>query len=493
MGLEVERDQFEESDYAAFEAKLRANLEALTELLQRPGFGEGEPTIGAEVEFSLVGDDGRARPISRAVMNDALEPRLAFELDRFNLEYNADPLPLRGAPFSALAGDLRGALDKIAAAARRHEGRLALIGILPTLEEGELQSAAMTRTMRFRALSAGLRRLRSAAFRIDIDGDEAVEVECDDVTMEGANTSFQVHLRVAPSDFAATFNAAQLATAPVLAACTNSPFFLGRRLWRETRVALFGRAVDYRMEGPGWRPARVSFGHGWARQGALELFRESALLHSPLLPVLGDEDPIAVVRSGGVPQLGEMKLHHGTVWSWNRAVYDGDHGGHLRIELRALPTGPTVIDMVANAAYLLGLSLALRDSAAEWVPAIPFRLAHDNFYRAARDGLDAVLLWPTPDSPSPRAYRAIDLVEKLLPIARTGLVAANVDRGEADAMLAIIAARIARRATGADWQRATTERLERKLPRAAALREMFELYRTYMENGRPVHEWPLGR
>ena len=490
MGLEVDREQFEDSDFAAFEEKLRLDLEALGELLERPGFGEGETTIGAEVEFSLVDDDGRPRLISRAVMNDALEPRLAFELDRFNLEYNASPVRLAGRPFAAFAEELQSALAKIDVVARRHGGRLALIGILPTLEENDVQSSAMTRTLRFRALSAGLRRLRSAAFRIEIEGEERLALECDDVTMEGANTSFQLHLRVPPRDYARTFNAAQLATAAALAASTNSPIFLSQRLWRETRVALFGRAVDYRMEGPGWRPARVSFGHGWVRQGALELFRESVSLHSPLLPAISEEDPIAVVRGGGIPQLGELKLHHGTVWSWNRAVYDAGEGGHLRIELRALPTGPTVVDMMANAAFLLGLTTGLRDQVEGLIPAIPFRLVHDNFYRAARDGLDSILLWPTPDSPSPRAYRAADLVLQLLPVARQGLEAAGIEAEEADRLLGIVEARTRLRATGADWQRAALDVLEHRMARGPALIEMFQRYLVHMKSSCPVHEWP---
>jgi len=490
MGLEVDREHFEESDFAAFEKQLQRDLEALGGLLARPGFGEGETTIGAEVEFSLVDADGRPRPISRSVMNDALEPRLAFELDRFNLEYNADPVRIAGTPFTALAAELDSALAVIDGVARRHGGRLALIGILPTLEENDVQSSAMTSTPRFRALSAGLRRLRSAAFRIEIEGDERLALDCDDVTMEGANTSFQLHLRVAPRDYANTFNAAQLATAPVLAACTNSPIFLSRRLWRETRVALFGRAVDYRIEGPGWRPARVSFGHGWVRKGVFELFCESVFLHRPLLPVVSDEDPVAVVRSSGVPQLGELKLHHGTVWSWNRAVYDAGQGGHLRIELRALPTGPTVIDMMANAAFSIGLTLGLRDRVEGLIPAIPFRLVHDNFYRAAQSGLDSVLLWPSLESPSPRAYRAADLVESLLPIARDGLETAGIDAREVDELLRIVQERTASRATGAEWQRAVLEGLERRMERGPALAEMFRQYLAHQQTRRPVHEWP---
>ncbi len=489
MGLEIDRTEFEEPDFEAFDRKLRTNLDALGQLLARPGFGEGDPTIGAEMEFAMVDSDGNPCPINRAVIRDALDPNLALEIDRFNLEYNATPVALAGRPFSALAGELRAAMSHVDAVAAVHGGAVALIGILPTLRSEDLQSKSMTESARFKALSNGLRRLRTAAFHIEIEGEESIEVECDDVTMEGANTSLQLHLRVAPGEFARTFNAAQLAAAPVLAASSNSPIFLSRLLWRETRVALFGRAVDYRMEGSGWRPARVSFGHGWVREGARELFEESVALHSPLLPVVSGEDAGAVVAAGGVPELGELKLHHGTVWSWNRAVYDACDGGHLRIEIRALPTGPTVADMAANAAFVLGLALGLRENVDALIPAIPFRLVHDNFYRAARDGLDSILLWPAPESPSPIAHRAADLILELLPIARRGLAAGGVETAEIDTYLSIIEQRVHSAQTGAQWQRDTLAKLERSASRQASLGKMLLMYMERMKAGTPVGEW----
>lgn len=489
MGLEIDRIDFEEAEYEAFAAKLRRDLEALELLLARPGFGEGPDTIGAEVELALVDGQGRPQPINRDVMADAPDPRLALELDRFNLEYNSTPRSLAGASFSALAAELRTALDEIEAAAIDNGGRVALVGILPTLHKDDLQSSAMTESKRFKALSRGIKRLHPAPFRIEIDGDEKLDLECDDVTMEGANTSFQLHLRVTPDDFARTFNAAQLAAAPVLAVSSNSPIFLSRVLWHETRVALFGRAVEYRVDNNLWRPARVTFGHGWVRRGALECFAESVALHSPLLPVVTGEDPVAVVAAGGVPALCELKLHHGTVWSWNRAVFDPADGGHLRVELRALPTGPTVADMAANAAFLIGLTLGLRDEIDHLIPAIPFRLAHDNFYRAARDGLDSMLLWPSRRSPSPDTHRAIDLAGMLLPVARRGLEAAHVDAGEIDLHLGIIDARLRAGCSGARWLRAGLTKLERKMPRGEALTRLMQLYLEQMKDGAPVAQW----
>jgi gamma-glutamyl:cysteine ligase YbdK (ATP-grasp superfamily) len=464
-------------------------LAVLCDLLDRPGFGVGPQTFGAELEISLVDAAGQPMPINRAVLADALDPGLSLELDRFNLEYNAAPVALSGQPFSTIGKELGAALAKIDGVARGHGARLALIGILPTLCEKDLLPSAMTNTLRYRALSAGLRRLRSAAFRIEIEGDERIGFDSDDVTLEGANTSFQLHLRVPPDEFASAFNAAQMAAAPTLAVATNSPIFLSTVLWRETRVALFSQAVDYRVEGPGWRPSRVSFGHGWVRNGAAELFAESVALHSPILPITTSEDPAEVLRDGGIPDLAELRLHHGTVWSWNRAVYDPSSGGHVRIEMRCLPAGPTLVDMMANAAFLVGLTLGLSKEVDWMIPAMPFRFAHDNYYRAARHGLDAVLLWPSREAPSPRAERAGDLIARLIPIAHSGLIEAGVDAKEAERNLAVIAARVERRRTGACWQRAMLSGLEKRMPREDALAEMFARYLANADTGCSVCEW----
>jgi hypothetical protein len=490
MGLEITRDRFEPEDYARFSARLHAALDALATLLARPGFGAGPPSLGAEIEVSLVDRDGRPLPVNRAVLASTIDPRVTLEVDRFNLELNTNPCALAGRPFAALHAELAGGLDELRRAAALHGGRVAPIGILPTLTPDDLSSAALTDTPRFRALSAAIRDRRAEPFAIHIDGADPLELRADDVTLQGANTSFQIHLRVAPGDFARTYNAAQIATAPALAASGNSPIFLGHRLWEETRVAVFRQSVDERAHARDdeWRPARVSFGHGWVRRGALELFAEGVALYPPLLPVCGPEDPRDVVARGGVPALAELRLHHGTIWRWNRAVYDPAGGGHVRVEMRALPCGPTVADMAANAAFVVGLTLALAPRIDELLPGLTFGQARRNFYRAARDGLGAELLWPSPTAPSPRPHTAAALALELAPAARAGLVDAGVDPDDADRHLAVFVARVARRATGARWQRATLDRLASAgVDRPAAA--MLERYLAAVATGRPVHEW----
>jgi len=493
MGLEIDRDSFSEAEFGRFADRLDRSLRALDAVLRRPGFGVGAPTIGAELELSLVDDGGHALPINRAVLASAAHPRLTVEADRFNLECNTNPTALAGRPFTALRIDLEDALLAVRRAASRHGGRPVAIGILPTLRPSDLTAAALTHSARYRALSNGLRRLRQADFVIEIDGPEPLEATCDDVTFEGANTSWQVHLKVAPAEFARVYNAAQIACAPVLAVSGNSPTFLGHRLWDETRVALYRQSVDDRWGATpdDWRPGRVTFGHGWVRQGAAELFAESVAIHAPLLAVLGDEDPLDVAAAGGVPALGELRLHHGTVWRWNRAVYDAAGGGHLRVEMRPLPAGPTVTDMLANAAFLLGLTLALAPDADRLVTRLTFGQARRNFYAAARSGIDAELLWPCETTPSPRSVGAVALVERLLPLARDGLLAAAVVADEIDPLLAVIAARAAARRTGARWQLAALSALERGRERHEALVALLARYEHLSAHGRPVHEWPV--
>jgi len=487
MGIPIDREHFSESDYVRFAGKLEESLGVLAELLERPGFGEGPYSIGAELEVSLVDEATRPLPVNREVLAETLDSRLTHELDRWNLESNLRHGPLAGAPFAALRRECAEVLEEMARAAAHHGGRVAMIGILPTLVPGDFGSDAITESLRYRALGRGLRRLRDAPFELDIRGEDRLLLSCESVAFEGAGTSFQLHLRVPPSRFADTYNAVQLATPPVLAAAGNSPLFLGRRLWEETRVALFKQAVDPRRErGRTGEIARVSFGEGWI-SGSLDLFARSVRSHPPLLPVMDERDS----RSPeSLPALRELRLHQGTVWSWNRAIYDPAEGGHLRIEMRSLPSGPTVTDMLANAAFHTGLALAIAEAPPRWDEQVDFGQVHNDFYRAAQRGFDAALRWPRACGGSGEPVPAADLVLALLPRAQAGLDAAGVERQDSTPLLEGLERRVRARATGARWQRETLARAGEGPPSAEALRRMMERYLVASESGRSVADWP---
>ncbi len=489
MGIEIDRIEFDADDRRRFNERLACSLDVLGELLARPGFGEGPMSLGAELEVSLVDDLGRPRLQNVEVISASGDPRLTIELDRFNVEANMRHGPLEGRSFSRLITEAIECLEEIERAAEGADARVAMVGILPTLRSEDLTPDSMTESFRYAALSRTLRQLRDEPFLIDIHGEDDLRLEVEDVTFEGAATSFQVHLRVSPDDFADVYDGVQLASAPVLAVAGNSPLFLGRRLWHETRIALFKQAVDHRAErGALGRDARVSFGHGWT-QSPFDLFVESVDGHTPLLPVLDTEDPRDAASGGGTPRLRELRLHQGTVWRWNRAIYDHAEGGHLRIELRALPAGPTVRDMAANAAFHIGLGLELARSAAEWRDEIDFETVHADFYRAAREGVDAQIHWPRALGGAGRPAAVAEMIPVLLERARAGCVAAGIEADELDPLFEGIGERVARRRTGATWQLDALAAAEHRQSRDEAMHTMFAGYLERSREGTPVHLW----
>ncbi|MDT7044017.1 hypothetical protein [Candidatus Nitronereus thalassa] len=491
MGLSIDKEVFEKQDYALFAGRLQQSLSILHELLGRPGFGNGPLSLGAELELPIIDQHGQAFPINRSLLAQSADSSLQLELDRFNIEYNTTPLPLSGSPFTALETQLTNALDTINNLAASQGGRVVPIGILPTLTEADLQPQALTDLPRYRALSWALRQQRHAPFRVCIDGKEPLTLACNDVTLEGANTSLQLHLRVPPTEFANMYNMAQLVTPIAVAVSANSPIFVGHQLWDETRIALFKQAIDYRPpHQKDWsQPARVSYGNGWIRDGAYELFAEAVGLFPPLLPLLSEHAPMDSYQRGELPALEELRLHQGTVWRWNRAIYDPAMGGHLRIELRTLPSGPTPIDMAANAAFLYGMILGLQTQAQHLLPIFPFDYAHRNFYRAAQVGLHAKLLWPSNSPPSPSEVPVRELARTMLPLAKQGLLHAGVDQGETERMLGIIQQRVDTGINGATWQRSMLTKFEQRMSRREALAAMLEKYLTHANEGRPVTEW----
>ncbi len=491
MGIAIDRTDFSPHDYARFHARLEADLAALAHLLSQPGFGLGPRTVGTELEVHLVDAHARPKACNEEVMARLADPQVTVEINRFNLEFNALPHLLLGRPFAAMRAQLEQALARLSSAARESQARVVAVGILPTLRPSDLGLQAMSDRARYFALSKALRRRRGEPFRVHIEGTDSLRICCDDVSLEGANASFQIHLRVSAGDLVRHYNAAQLTAAPVLAVAGNSPFFAEHRLWEETRVALFKQSVDVRTEDGSIarRRSRVSFGDSWI-QSPLEPFMTGAVNHEVVLPVTRGEDPFAVLVRGEIPELDVLRLHHGTVWTWNRAVFDPHDGGHLRVEHRSLPAGPTVPDMVANACFTLGLTLRFSDRMDALTRVLPFEAASRNFYAAAKHGLMAQLTWPDADD-TLRTRGARDLVFSLIAEAARGLARAGVAETDYAPFLEIVRARTETMRTGSQVQRALHAHYARSLPQSAAFAATLEHYLDLAAGGRPVHTWKL--
>ncbi|HWS33982.1 MAG TPA: glutamate-cysteine ligase family protein [Actinoplanes sp.] len=488
MGKDLVTAVFTPHDRVLFRRKVRRCLDVLAGMLETEPFQADGPNAGLEIEINLV--DADAGPVMRntEILADLGDSRFQPELGRFNLELNVPPRRLTHTGLGDFENEILDCLQAAAACAGKDESSLTLIGMLPTLTPEHLVPANLTDNERFRALDAEIAGARGDDFRIDIQGTERLLTSSDSIAPEGACTSAQFHLQVAPDDFARYWNASQAIAGVQLALGANSPFLYGRRLWAETRIPFFEQVTDARPDefsAQGVRP-RVWFGDRWI-DSILDLYEENLRYFPPLLPELSDEDPVAVRESGGTPRLSELRLHNGTVYRWNRPVYDVAAGRpHLRVENRVLPSGPTVADTVANAAFYFGLVNSLAEEPGLWT-GLEFADAEVNFRAGARDGIDARLTWPGRGSIS-----GTELVrDELLPLAYAGLDRFGVHPEHRDRLLGIIEGRCRTGCNGASWQTAAVHAAEdRGLNRTAALREMTQRYVEFQRTNEPVHTWP---
>jgi gamma-glutamylcysteine synthetase len=461
-------------------------------MLQESRFTDGQQQVGLEIEFSLVNESSVPAMRNTEVLAAIDDPCWAPELGLFNVEVNLTPRPLSG---SALADLEHACADSLAYGderARKAGARLAMIGILPTLRQRDATEEAMSPSPRYRLLNEQMCAARGEEMRLLIEGPERLVAHLGSIMGEAACTSIQCHLQVSPEKFGSYWNAAQAVAGVQVALAANSPFLFGRQLWQETRIALFQQAVDTRsdeLQAQGVRP-RVWFGERWITS-VFDLFEENLRYFPALLPLLEDEDPVAQMERGATPGLAELTLHNGTVYRWNRPVYAIEDGEpHLRIENRVLPAGPTVTDVMANAAFYYGLVHTLAEAERPIWSQMSFAAARDNLMEAARHGIEASVYWPGLGE-VPVAELAL---RRLLPLAREGLRRWQVDSGYADRMLSVIEQRCLTGRTGATWQAGTVAALEKRsgLSRMAALQEMTRQYLTHMHTGEPVHAWPVG-
>ncbi len=452
-------------------------------------FDHGPRRIGAEQELFLVDSSCRPAPIAMEILESCKDPRCTTELGRFNLEINLSPRVLEGDCLSRMEEECRDLVARLHRAARPHGGEVVLCGILPTLRAADLTLANMTPAPRYYALNRIVRRMRDGNLHLLIKGIDELDFEHDNVLLEAVNTSFQVHFQVRPSEFAALYNLAQVVTAPVLAAAVNSPLLLGKRLWRESRIAVFQHSVDARSparKARGHRP-RVHFGDSWVERSVLEIYREDIARYRVMLAQAIEEDAGAVLESGRAPELRALRLHNGTVYRWNRACYGvQDERAHLRIENRVLPSGPTVLDEISNAAFFFGLMSGLGAEVEDVTARIGFDEAKDNFFAAARHGLKAQLTWFDGEH-----LPAVELISKrLLPVAERGLESASIPGTDIERYLGTIRARVESGRTGAAWCLRSLAGMEEgggSLDRR--LRALTKSMRLRQRRGRPVHSW----
>ena len=489
MGEKVVARQFSREDRQRYREKVKRCLDVFGRLLSESRFDCERRSIGLEIELNLTDDAGDPAFKNAEALEAIADPDFQTELGQFNVEINVPPRLLSEEIAAATEHEIRTSLNTAEERARSVGAHMVMIGILPTLAEDHLTADAFSANPRYQLLNEQIFAARGEDLHLSIAGVERLSTYADTIAPEAACTSVQLHQQIDPHLFAHHWNAAQCVAGIQLAVGANSPFFFGRELWRETRIALFEQATDTRSEelkAQGVRP-RVWFGERWITS-IWDLFEENVRYFPALLPVVDDEDPVEALERGDVPALSELRLHNGTIYRWNRPIYDVVRGRpHLRVENRVLPAGPTVADVLANAAFYYGLVRVLVEADRPVWSQMSFAAAEDNFHAGARDGLEARVYWPgIGEAPVTEL-----VLRRLLPMAHEGLERYGIDAHDRDRLLGIIERRCVTECNGAAWQAGTFHALNQRLDRSEALREMTVRYREHMHSNVPVHEWPV--
>ncbi len=476
MGQEIEKSQFTSADFDKFQRRLIHETGLLRKLFGSNGLQSRHEVGGYELEAWLVDRCTQPAAVNQDFIHRLSNPLVVHELSRFNVELNSAPHELKGKVLSLMQADLSALWQSCTDVAATLDTRLAMMGTLPVLDDAHLTMANMSEIERYRALNEQVLRLRRGfPIRLDIRGRDHLQSRHYDVMLEAAATSFQIHLQVKAEQSVRYFNASVLASAPLLAAAANSPFLFGRDLWSESRIPLFEQAVNTDKEGTTGHTghSRVTFGHAWCKDSVFEMFEENIALYPVLLPTLSEGDE---------KDLWHLRLHNGTIWRWNRPLIGVDEAGyHLRIEQRVVPAGPTIIDMIANAALYYGLVVSLANEKLAPESQLDFSQVKDDFYRVAEYGLEADIDWPGRGRLNVREL----LISHLLPSARSGLAALAIDDTDIDRYLGVIEARLETGQTGTSWQR------KYFYHHKCSMQEMTEEYIRNQQSSRPVHEWSI--
>lgn len=492
MGVETVKLAESREQTQEFIKHLLKDIRAMERMLSEQMFETDIIRIGAEQELCLVDKFAKPAPISVQLLEALNDENYTTELALFNLETNLEPLEFKGKCLSVMEANILRQLDKVRDTIRQFNGDIVLSGVLPTIRKSDLDIENLTPLPRYRALCDAINKLRGDEYDLRIQGMDELLMRFDSPLLEACNTGFQVHLQVVPDEFVSKYNLAQAITGPVLASAVNSPLLFGKRLWAETRVALFHQSVDTRKVGDHLRESspRVTFGNGWLKKSILEIYKEDIARYRVMLSSNVSEDVDELLEKGEIPKLMALQVHNGTVYRWNRPCYGISNGKpHLRIENRIFPSGPTVTDEIANASFWLGLLNGMGEQYPDITRVLEFDDARMNFIAASKLGLDTKFKWM-----GGKSYSAVDLIQKeLLPIAEVGLKIAGVYDGDITSYLEIIRERTEAAQTGSYWTVQSYNDLTKSVSREQALTAITNAMIKNQKKGEPVHKWGLAK
>ena len=488
MGIQTVNIAKNKRQTQLFEKHLLQDVRAMERMLNEGWFDDEETKIGAEQELCIIDKNFRPAPLSMEILKKANNPNFTTEFAKFNAEINLTPRPFRKSCLRDMEGEISAGLDEFRKVARTFDVEPLLIGILPTMRKFDITMENLTPLDRYFALCKAINKLRGDVYELKIRGIDELIMKHDSPLLEACNTGFQVHLQVKSQEFAHMYNIAQAITAPIMAAAVSAPILFGKRLWQETRIALFQQSVDTRTTSDHLREfsPRVTFGNKWLDKSILEIYKEDIVRYRVLLSTELTEDVMDKIDAGEVPELKALSVHNSTIYRWNRPCYGVKDGkAHLRIENRILPSGPTVVDEMANAAFWLGLMNGYRHEIKDVTKLMEFDTARTNFANAAQHGLDTKLTW----FKGAKISAGKLILKELLPIAEKGLKYANVDSRDIDKYLGVIQERVKSGMTGSQWMLNAYSKLRKSTTNEDVLTILTASTLKNQKKNIPVHKW----
>jgi len=454
MGTQTVRSFADKEQKQKFIRALLNDVRSLEYMLHNDWFETGVTRFGSELEMVLVDNDTlKPTNIATKVLSKMKGHKwLETELAKFNLEINLTPRELKGNNFSLMEKEIQSRLSTLDTVLKDMNASYVLTGILPTIQKYNLNEENLTPRKRYYALMEAIKNLNlNRDFELKIFGIDELFVRHNTPLIEAANTSWQIHLQIAPRDYVRMYNVAQALAGPCISLSANSPIVFGKRLWHESRIAMFEQALDTRNTHEHMREqsTRVSFGNEWLNDSILDIYRDDISRFKVILSSIFGKDSWKQVLKGKVPDLDSLLIHNSTVYRWNRPQYGISENGqpHLRIENRVMPAGPTVIDQMANAAFWLGAMKGLSDQYPDIRNQIEFSSLKDNFGRSARFGMEADYSWI-----KGKKLHVRDLLRKeLIPLAREGLKSYKIKTADIDRYTGVLEERVKKKTNGAIW------------------------------------------
>lgn len=490
MGTQKVKLVSTEKQIQVFEKHLLQDLRAMDRMIKEGWFNDKITRIGAEQELCIIDKNYRPAPLGTEILKKANHPNLVTEFAKFNAEINLTPREFTKTCLSEMEKEVTDLIEVFRKAAKGFNVEPILVGILPTIRKFDINMENLTPMERYFALCTAINKLRGSVYELKIRGIDELIMKHDSPLLEACNTGFQVHLQINSDEFVKMYNIAQAITAPVLSAAVSAPILFGRRLWKETRIALFQQSVDTRTTSNHLREfsPRVTFGNKWLKDSILEMYREDIVRYRVLLSTELTEDVMRKIDAGEVPQLEALSVHNSTIYRWNRPCYGiSDGKAHLRIENRILPSGPSIIDEMANASFWLGLMNGMNQEVKDVSKLMEFDSARNNFANAAQHGLDTKFTWFNGAKISASKL----ILKELLPIAENGLKSVNIASADINKYLNVIRERVESGTTGSQWMLNAYTKLRKETTNEDTLTIITANIAENQKKNLPVSKWKL--